>query len=44
MVSAGFATTDDLARWDAAFKRVDALPARPWMTVAPFVAVGRVPG
>ncbi|MGQ0774689.1 MAG: methyltransferase domain-containing protein [Pseudonocardiales bacterium] len=43
LVSTGFATTEDIARWDAMFERVDRLPTRPWITVAPFVAVGRAP-
>ncbi|MGH3929192.1 MAG: methyltransferase domain-containing protein [Pseudonocardiaceae bacterium] len=44
MVSAGFATTEDIARWEAMFTRMDTLPSRPWITIAPFVAVGRAPG
>lgn len=44
LVAAGLATAKDLSRWAAAFERVDALPTRPWMTVASFMAVGRKPG
>ncbi|MGH3902233.1 MAG: class I SAM-dependent methyltransferase [Pseudonocardiaceae bacterium] len=44
LVAARLATGKDLRRWAAAFERVDALPTRPWMTVASFMAVGRKPG
>ena len=44
LVAAGLATRKDVTRWAAAFERIDALPTRPWMTVATFVAVGRKPG
>jgi len=43
LVAAGLADADDLARWEAAFQRADQLVERPWMSVASFVAVGRVP-
>lgn len=44
MVSAGFATAADIARWETTFQRMDTLPSRPWISMAPFVAVGRAPG
>ncbi|MGH3887210.1 MAG: methyltransferase [Pseudonocardiaceae bacterium] len=44
LVAAGLATAGDLSRWAAAFERIDALPTRPWMTLAFFMAVGRKPG
>lgn len=44
LVAAGLATAKDLSRWAAAFERLDALPTRPWATVASFMAVGRKPG
>lgn len=43
MVAAGLADADDLARWQAAFERIDQVAERPWMSVALFIAVGRVP-
>ncbi|MGH3886591.1 MAG: class I SAM-dependent methyltransferase [Pseudonocardiaceae bacterium] len=43
LVATGLATAKDLSRWEAAFERIDALPTRPWMTVASFMAVGRKP-
>lgn len=36
------ATEHDLARWEAAFARLDAAPERPWAAVALCVAVGRM--
>jgi len=44
LVSAGFATTEDIARWDAAFQRADTLPTTRWVSAALIVAVGRAPG
>ena len=44
LVAARLATATDLRRWAAAFERIDALPMRPWMTLAFFMAVGRKPG
>lgn len=43
LLAAGFATTDDVTRWAAAFERVDALLSRPWFAGGFFVAVGRKP-
>jgi SAM-dependent methyltransferase len=43
MVAEGVADDDDLARWEAAFTRMDAAPRRPWMAVGIYVAVGRRP-
>ncbi|MGH3934232.1 MAG: methyltransferase domain-containing protein [Pseudonocardiaceae bacterium] len=44
LLAEGLATADDVSRWAAAFERVDALPIRPWMTIAAFMAIGRKPG
>ena len=41
MVAAGIATADDIARWDAAFRRVDQARVRPTVFVAVFTATGR---
>ena len=41
LVAEGLATPADLARWAAAFDRVDALPARPWLSNPTFIAIGR---
>ncbi|MDQ4021226.1 MAG: methyltransferase domain-containing protein [Actinomycetota bacterium] len=41
LVAAGFATPDDLARWDAAFTALDASEQRPTMFLGGFVAIGR---
>ena len=41
MVAAGLATPDDVARWDAAFHRVDQAAIRPTVFVPIFVAAGR---
>lgn len=43
MVAAGVATIEDVARWDRAFARVDAVSARPTLFVPVFAAVGRRP-
>jgi SAM-dependent methyltransferase len=43
MVAAGVATDQDVARWAAAFDRVEAAPTRPTQFVPIFVAVGRRP-
>jgi hypothetical protein len=44
MVEAGFATEADVARWDAAFVRADAVAERPTMFAPTFLAYGRNPG
>ena len=41
MVAEGFATDEDLERWQAAFGRLDAAERRPWLFPAAFVAIGR---
>lgn len=41
LVDAGMATAADVARWDAAFLRMDALPRRPWGSAPMVLAVGR---
>ena len=41
MVATGFATTDDLARWDEAFIALDSGELRPTLFLAGFVAIGR---
>jgi hypothetical protein len=41
MVDTGFATADDLARWDEAFVALDAGELRPTLFLAGFVAIGR---
>jgi SAM-dependent methyltransferase len=41
MVAEGFATDNDLERWDSAFARLDIAERRPWLFPAAFVAVGR---
>jgi ubiquinone/menaquinone biosynthesis C-methylase UbiE len=43
MMAAGLATPDDVARWDAAFHRVDQAAVRPTVFVPLFSAVGRRP-
>lgn len=43
MRAAGFANADDVARWDAAFARLDASTQRPWAAFPSCLAVGRVP-
>jgi len=41
MVATGFATADDLARWDDAFVALGTGELRPTLFVAGFVAIGR---
>jgi SAM-dependent methyltransferase len=41
LVAAGLATAADVARWDAAFRRLDARAPRPWGAMPIVVAVGR---
>jgi precorrin-6B methylase 2 len=41
MVASGHATAADLARWEAAFERVDAAPERPTLFAPMFSATGR---
>jgi SAM-dependent methyltransferase len=41
LIAAGLATDPDVARWDAAFRRMDALAERPWAGMPVTVAVGR---
>lgn len=43
LVSAGVATAEDLARWDAAYQRLDRRQERPTVFMPSFVAVGRKP-
>jgi SAM-dependent methyltransferase len=43
LIDAGMATDVDVARWDAAFRRMDALPQRPWGSLPMVLAVGRKP-
>jgi SAM-dependent methyltransferase len=43
MVAEGVATHADLARWDAAYDRMDEAEDRPWFFIPAFVAVGRRP-
>jgi SAM-dependent methyltransferase len=41
MVADGFAEDADVARWGAAFERLDMAEKRPWVFPAGFVAIGR---
>jgi SAM-dependent methyltransferase len=41
LIAAGLATDADVARWDAAFRRMDALAERPWACMPVALAVGR---
>jgi hypothetical protein len=41
MVAEGVATADDVERWDAAFRRLDAAATRPQIFAPSFVAIGR---
>jgi SAM-dependent methyltransferase len=43
IVAEGFATDADVARWEEAFDRLDALERRPWVFGPIFVAIGRRP-
>jgi SAM-dependent methyltransferase len=43
MVAEGFATNDDIQRWEDAFVRLDKTQRRPWLFPAAFVAIGRRP-
>jgi hypothetical protein len=40
MVAAGIATTEDLARWEAALERMDHSMVRPTVFVSNFFAIG----
>jgi SAM-dependent methyltransferase len=44
LIDAGMATDADVARWDAAFRRMDAAPERPWASMPLVQAVGRSTG
>ena len=44
MLDAGVVTADDIARWGAAFERMDASPRRPTVFVPQFIALGRKAG
>jgi SAM-dependent methyltransferase len=44
MVASGIVTEQDVARTGAAFDRIEASGVRPWLAIASYVAVGRVPG
>jgi len=41
LIDAGLATGADVTRWDAAFRRMDALAERPWACITAVLAVGR---
>jgi SAM-dependent methyltransferase len=41
LVTAGLATADDIARWDAAYVRLDARPERPTGHLTMYVGIGR---
>lgn len=41
LLTAGFATVDDLARWEAAFARLDRADPRPIMFMPAFTAIGQ---
>jgi SAM-dependent methyltransferase len=41
LIDAGMATDADVVRWDAAFRRMDALAQRPWASMPMVLAVGR---
>jgi SAM-dependent methyltransferase len=41
MVAEGFATDDDVTRWERAFVRLDSVEKRPWFFPGSFVAIGR---
>jgi SAM-dependent methyltransferase len=43
MVDAGVITAADIARWDAAYDRMDRSPRRPWMFMPIYLAIGRRP-
>lgn len=43
MVAEGAATADDIARWDAAFTRIDRSATRPTLFAPMFTAIGRRP-
>ena len=43
MVAEGFATEDDVTRWERALIRLDSSEERPWFFPASFVAIGRRP-
>jgi SAM-dependent methyltransferase len=44
LVASGLATPDDVARWEAAFVRIDGAEERPTVFVPVFCAIGRRPG
>jgi len=44
MVEAGLADDADVARWNAAFERSDALKERPTVFAPAFIGIGRSPG
>jgi SAM-dependent methyltransferase len=41
LVAEGFATDDDVTRWERAFVRLDSAEKRPWFFPGSFVAIGR---
>lgn len=41
MVADGYASDDDVARWDREFDNLDAAPKQPWYINAGFTAIGR---
>jgi FkbM family methyltransferase len=41
MVAAGIASSDDIARWESAFERMDSLAERPTVFAPNFVGIGR---
>lgn len=43
LIDAGLATEDDVARWEAAFRRMDGLERRPVVFAPVFCAIGRRP-
>ena len=43
LLSAGVATQDDIARWEAAYERIDQAPQRPTGFLPTFVAIGQKP-
>jgi SAM-dependent methyltransferase len=44
MVASGLVTVDDVARTEAVLDRIDATGESPWLALAAYVAIGRVPG
>ncbi|TCC34920.1 class I SAM-dependent methyltransferase [Kribbella sindirgiensis] len=43
MVAAGFATSEEVRAWEAAFERLDEARYRPWVVLPMYVAIGRKP-